>query len=323
MNYVFLLNYFAERKKATELELAIRDLEVPNGAKVEIHRTEYPGHAGELAADAARRYQSDAIVFACGGDGTVHEVANALAFGQTPMSVLPMGTGNDFARTVLPELYYNEPSKVIEAIENFEIRPVDLIRVDCYDELSNFLPDKSRYSVNITSFGLDTMVNAQAKEYIRKTNRNSFVRKNAYTIAILKCFIKGWDFQMKYSFELAGGKETAQGQMKFSLACICNGRYYGGGFNPSPQSLTDDGVLEVCLVEDLPRRKAIPLVGKYKKGKHLGNPLVSFYKVTSGVISSVDRNAQIHGNYDGEDFFAHQVRFEVIPDALPFAFFSI
>ncbi len=323
MNYVFLLNYFAERKKAAELEVAIRELETRDGVKVEIHRTEYPGHAGELASDAARKYQADAIVFACGGDGTVHEVANALAFGQTPMSVLPMGTGNDFARTVLSERYNRDPIQVISDIEKFDIRSVDLIRVDCYDEMSNFLPEKSRYSVNITSFGLDTMVNTQAKEYIQRTNRNGFIRKHAYTLAILKCFIKGWKFEMSYSFELAEGKETAQGRTDYCLACICNGQYYGGGFNPSPESRTDDGVLEVCLVADLPRRKAIPLVGKYKKGKHLGNPLVSFFRVTSGVISSTDRHTQIHGNYDGEDFYAHQVRFEVIPGALPFAFFSI
>ncbi|MDD3958653.1 MAG: hypothetical protein GX099_03440 [Clostridiaceae bacterium] len=323
MNYVFLLNYFAERKKAAELELAIRDFEARKGTKVEIHRTEYPGHAGELAAEAAGKFGSDAIVFACGGDGTVHEVANALAFGQTPMAVLPMGTGNDFARTILPEQYYHEPAKLIAFIENHEVRPLDLIRVDCYDETSNFLPEKSRYSVNITSFGLDTMVNAQAKEYIRKTNRNGFVRKHAYTIAILKCFIKGWKFKMNYSLELASGKGSAQGQMDYSLACICNGRYYGGGFNPSPHSNTDDGILEVCLVEDLSRHKAIPLIGKYKKGQHLGHPKCHFFTVTSGVISSTERHSQIHGNYDGEDFYAHQVRFEVIPDALPFAFFSI
>ncbi|MBN1891414.1 MAG: hypothetical protein JW780_01425 [Clostridiales bacterium] len=323
MNYVFLLNYFAERKKATDLERAIRDLEDSKGSKVEIHRTEYPGHAGELAAEAARKYQSDAIVFACGGDGTVHEVANALAFGQTPMSVLPMGTGNDFARTILPEQFFQNPAQVISVIENHEIRTLDLIRVDCYDDMSNFLPEISRHSVNITSFGLDTMVNTQAKEYIRKTNRNGLIRKNAYTLAILKCLIKGWDFKMNYSFELAEGKETAEGQVAFTLACICNGRYYGGGFFPSPLSEIDDGVLEVCIIEDLPRRKAIPLVGKYKKGQHLGHPKASFYKVTSGIISSTEKNAQIHGNYDGEDFYAHQVRFEVIPGALPFAFFSI
>lgn len=323
MRYVFLLNYFADKKKALELECAIREFEAAKDAKVEIHRTEYPGHAGELAAASAAKYQSDAIIFACGGDGTVHEVANALAFGQTPMSVLPMGTGNDFARSILPETYYRHPSKIIAAIENFELCHLDLIRVDCYDDDSVFLPEASRYSVNITSFGLDTMVNACAKEMIRKTNRNGFIRKNAYTLAILKCFIKGWRFTMNYSLELQHGKEKAEGKIQYCLACICNGQYYGGGFRPSPASKPDDGIIEVCIVEDLPRRQAIPLVNRYKKGQHFGHPKVMYYPVTSGIFSSADRGSRIHGNYDGEDFYAHQVRFEVIPGALPFAFFSI
>lgn len=323
MHYIFLLNYFANRKKAADLEKAILEFSAGNSKNIEICRTEYPGHAKELAAQFADRYRSEAIIFACGGDGTVHEVANALAFGQTPMAVLPMGTGNDFARSVLPKEYCDHPSLLISKIDQYEIKPVDLIRVDCFDSTATFLPDISRYSVNITSFGLDTKVNDTAKRMIQKTKRNGLIRKNAYTLAILKCFIQGWKFNMRYSFELSGKKESADGELNYCLSCICNGSYYGNGFCPAPQAKIDDGVLEVCLVEDLPRRKAIPLVGKYKKGMHFGHPKVHSYQVTSGVISSPDSQSKIRGNYDGEDFSAHQVRFEVIPGALPFAFFSI
>jgi diacylglycerol kinase family enzyme len=323
MHYIFLLNYFANRKKAADLEKAILEFSEGNNWDIQIHRTEYPGHAKELAAEFADRYRSEAIIFACGGDGTVHEVANALAFGQTPMSVLPMGTGNDFARSVLPKEYCDNPSLVISKINDYEIRPIDLIRVDCFDSNAKFIPETSKYSVNITSFGLDTMVNDTAKRMIQKTKRNGIIRKNAYTLAILKCFIQGWKFKMRYSFELAGRKESADGKLDFCLSCICNGSYYGNGFCPAPQAKVNDGVLEVCLVEDLPRRQAITLVDKYKKGKHFGHPKVHTYQVTSGVLSSLDSQEQIRGNYDGEDFSAHQVRFEVIPGALPFAFFSI
>lgn len=323
MHYVFLMNYFADRKKSSELEKAIHKLGEKREGRVHICRTEYAGHAKELAAEYSERFRSDAVIFACGGDGTVHEVANALAFGPTPMAVLPMGSGNDFARSVLPKEYCDHPARMIDRIDDYEVRSVDMIRVDCYDALSNYLPEMSRYSMNITSFGLDTMVNDIAQQIIKKTRRKSFFRKNAYTISILKCFITGWKFQMRYSFELADRKETADGQMKFCLSCVCNGSYYGNGFCPAPDAKIDDGILKVCLVEDISRGQALPLVSKYKKGELDGHPKMKTFQVTSGVFSSMDGNTDMRGNYDGEDFSANQIRFEVVPRAIPFAFFSI
>ena len=61
--------------------------------------TEFAGHASEVAGKAAK--EDGLLVIACGGDGTIHEVANSLAESKTPMAVIPLGTGNDFTRSVM------------------------------------------------------------------------------------------------------------------------------------------------------------------------------------------------------------------------------
>ncbi len=323
MHYVFILNYLADKKRVLETEKAILILKEKMEDFVHVHRTEYAGHAGVLAAKYADMYSENALVFACGGDGTVHEVANALVFRSTPMAVLPMGTGNDFARTVLPDLYNDQPHLLIERIEQFQVHPIDVIRVESLDAQGTLLPDSSRYSINITSFGLDTVIQSTAKNIIKSSGHTRLVRKNAYSIAILIHLIRGWNFKMKYKFTLAGNKGTAEGELPYCLAGVCNGEYYGNGFHPAPFAQIDDGILDVCLVENLPRRKAIPLISKYKKGTHTGNKKIHMFRVTGGVISSGVPGIQLQGNYDGEDFWGDEVRFEVVPGAIQFAFFSI
>lgn len=323
MHYVFIINYFADKKRISETEKAIIDLKQIMGDLVHVKRTEYPGHAGVIASEYAQLYGEDAIIFACGGDGTVHEVANALVFGSTPMAVLPMGTGNDFARSVLSKEYYNNPHLILSRIDKHDIRAIDVIRVESFDSLGNSLPMWSRYSINITSFGLDTMVQSTAKNITKSVRRARLIRKNAYSIAVLVCLIRGWNFKMKYSFVLSDREETVEGEIAYSLAGICNGQYYGNGFHPAPDARLDDGILDVCLVEDLPLRKAIPLISRYKKGTHTSHPKIHTFRVKSGVVSAPDSSLQLQGNYDGEDFWGNQVRFEVVPSAVRFAFFSI
>lgn len=323
MHYVFIMNYFADKKRISDAEKAIEDLKKAKGDLVHVVKTEYAGHAGVIAAEYADRYGEDAIIFACGGDGTVHEVSNALVFRKTPMAVLPMGTGNDFARSVLPKEYCDKPHLLISRIDSYEIRPVDVIRVESYDDKGVLVPEWSQYSINLTSFGLDTLVQAAAKNITKKARHTKIIRRNSYSLAIVACILRGWDFKMKYSFVLADEPETVEGSLAYILVAVCNGQYYGNGFHPAPQAKLDDGVLDVCLVEDLPLRKALPLVARYKKGTHLSHPQIHSYRVTSGEISIVNGDKQLQGNYEGEDFWGSQVRFEVVPAAVPFAFFSI
>ena len=71
---------------------------------------------------------------------------------------------------------------------------------------------------------------------------------------------------MRYTIETVqpdGSHQEVSGTSSFILAAICNGRFYGGGYNPAPQALLDDGKLTFCLVDDLPLRRIIQLLPNY------------------------------------------------------------
>ena len=90
-------------------------------------------------------------------------------------------------------------------------------------------------------------------------------------------------------------------------------------FSKYPLAKVDDGALEVCIAASVTRLRAIRLLSLYKAGRHTTCKEVKTFKVTSGVITSDDPSFQLQGNYDGEDFFGHRIRFEVFPEALNLA----
>jgi diacylglycerol kinase family enzyme len=322
MHYAFIINYFADKKRLEPAQAEIAKLQSRLPGYVFSHVTEYPGHARELAAQYAERFGPDVLVLSCGGDGTVHEISNALVNTDTPMAVIPLGTGNDFARSTLSAEHYQNPHLIVANIESCSYRRIDMMKVSVFDEKGNELPESNRYSVNITSFGLDTMIQAEAKRIVA-THRNSrFYRKNAYTLSIISCLVKGWDYKMKYRVNLVSG-ETVEDEISYCLACIGNGRYYGKGFNPTPEGNLDDGILEAVIVEDMPLYKVLPLIPKYKKGTLTSHSHVRRYQMNSIRISSPDSSKPLKGNYEGEDFSGATVQIDVAAGALGFAFFSI
>ena len=99
MKKLFIVNSRAESKALARFKTAYFDYSAGNESDTRVVYTEFAGHAGEVASKAAS--EEDLLVIACGGDGTIHEVANALAESATPLAVIPLGTGNDFTRSVM------------------------------------------------------------------------------------------------------------------------------------------------------------------------------------------------------------------------------
>ncbi|MBR3058136.1 MAG: hypothetical protein IKG93_09270 [Clostridiales bacterium] len=319
MQYVFIVNANIHKKQRKAFEKTILSFPKDLRSKTIVKFTRYEHHAEKLAIAFSERYGSECIIFACGGDGTVHEIANALAFRSSPMGVIPLGTCNDFVRTLYSAEACKNPLSILKRLESPEIRPVDMLRIDSYDALGNHLPIWSRYSLNIASMGLDTLVQAKAKQMVAKHPKSMFYRKNAYSLAAVSCLLAGWRYKMDYAIELENGEIMEKKNVRYSLVSICNGRYYGGGFCPAPNAEIDDGVLDVCLVDHMTRTKAFSQLLKYKKGHHVGQPGFTMYRSTSGIFSSLDSNFQLQGNYDGEDFFGHKIRYEIVPKAIRIA----
>jgi YegS/Rv2252/BmrU family lipid kinase len=259
--------------------------------------TDRAGHGAELAAEFALHHGAQGIVVACGGDGTAHEIAQALLGTETALAILPLGTGNDFARAFLSSLNLDQ---LLSRIAQPQIRPIDLLEVN------------GRMSLNITSFGFDTRVQALMMAINRRLR---WLRSMSYPLAIAISLFGNRTFTC--SCALDGGLRQ---DVHYILAALCNGRYYGGGFNPAPQASVEDGTIEWVQIDPLSLPRILGLISKYKQGRHVGDPAVHSRSVKEGHLWAAPGQALL-GNIDGELFEAAEIRFKVVPSAIRFAFF--
>jgi len=304
--YLFIINPKAGRKDSNELTKQIMTAfsGKPGAPACEVIWTDRAGHATELAALFAGEKGSSGVVFACGGDGTAREVANGLVGTAAAMSILPVGTANDFARAVLPGL---DTAAILARAEKPVIHPIDVIMAN------------GEICLNIASLGFDTRVQRRAS---KMNNRCRFLGGLSYPLAILLTLFGQRQYRMHYRFEIvddSGAIGVVEQDATYILAAICNGRYYGGGFNPAPQASQEDGLLDICLVDSLPLREILPLIPKYKKGTHIGHPAVHCWKAKAGQIRF--QTERLLGNFDGEIFESETLDFQVMPKALRFAFY--
>ncbi len=317
--YIFIISGRADTKSLRTLETALAAIPADIRTHFEFRYTEYPGHAGDIAREVSDKFGSRVTVVSCGGDGTINEVCNSLAFTSTPLICLPFGTGNDLSKTIYgmktPDL-----KSSLESLDLFKAKSIDLIRVDSFDAMGNHLPMWSRYCVNVASIGLDTKVQAAAKSMVLAKPKSRYVRKTAYIKSAFAAITKDRASNFSYKLELDTGDTYESESSVNTLISICNGKFYGDGFCPAPNAKLDDGIANVCAVDDVKFGRALNLIMRYRFGKHEGKQGIHSFKTTSGIITSSDPSYQLQGNYDGEDFYGHRIRFEVCPDALKMCF---
>lgn len=185
--------------------------------------TEAPGHATELAAAAVADGNRRVVV--AGGDGTMCEAVEGLhRAGGGELAILPLGTGNDGARTLgVP----HDLEAAARAIVDGRCRPVDLIRVG------------DRYVLNAIGVGLTGDINDRAVKI-------KWVRGIAvYLLAAL------WSL-FRYRMQLVRmvtDEHSYEGTML--ILAVHGGPTTGGGFALTPNAVIDDGLLDACLVEEV------------------------------------------------------------------------
>ena len=132
MKYVFIINPIAGNKDKSRIMSRIQSTFRQLDDEMIIEETRCQGDAARIAAAYAEKYGKDCVVVSCGGDGTVHEIANGLAGPDTPMMLLPLGTGNDFAKKIYGAKKINVEN-VIKAFGlyngklRYDVKPIDLI----------------------------------------------------------------------------------------------------------------------------------------------------------------------------------------------------
>jgi YegS/Rv2252/BmrU family lipid kinase len=316
VKYIFIINPIAgnddKQKIFSRIKSAFRQID----DEMIIEETHAQGDAKDIAKRYSQQYGSDCVIVSCGGDGTVHEIANGLAGTDTPMMILPLGTGNDFAKKV----YGNKKINVENVIKSFgfyngklsyEVKPIDLIDYN------------GEKCINVMSYGLDTKVETIGRQIAGKV---PFLGHQAYNIAVLPVLTKPLHYSIAYDI-VCYDKETneeyrmSSDDKDYALFAICNASYYGGGYCPAPNSVLDDGLLDFVLLDGLSLVKAIPLIPKYSDGilTEKDSPKIHMGYMKSGRIWSTDSNALL-GNCDGENFDYTEVNFKVEQKSLKLCF---
>lgn len=226
--------------------------------RVNVVATEYPGHATELAQQAAAA--GETLVFAAGGDGTQGEVATGLAHTDTIMATLPIGTGNSLAKELLtPRPTRTQPDRLLDAAEALyrgAVHSADLGQCD-----------DGRYWLLWSSVGIDSFLVNQIEPRTKRFKRlgaAGYVLKGAYWVPRLP------QWQLRVEID---GKEIS-GEYLFAIVSNC--RLFGGGvLELSPGALYDDGWFEVWLFPGSSSRELALRVWQVFSGAHLEDKQVT------------------------------------------------
>lgn len=291
MKHLFIVNPTAGGRDKTEtVARRVEELFRNRSDKYEIYVTKAAMDAPEKIRRAAMDGEHLRI-YACGGDGTFNEcVCGAAGLENAAVCPYPTGTGNDFCRMFGPEQdLYRDLSALVEGWEH----PIDLIECN------------GRYSANICSVGIDARIGTQVHNY---SHIPLIGGATGYVVSTVMNVIKGINRNMRIS----SGGFKAEGM--HALVCACNGRFYGGGFNPSLDARPDDGIMDVFVIKEVNVLTLIKLIGLYATGRADEMPEYATHLRTDRIDISFDEDNVI--NIDGEAVFAREARLRLVPGAL-------
>jgi diacylglycerol kinase (ATP) len=221
--------------------------------------------------------------------GTAYEVLNGLQ-DQVPMAIIPAGTGNDYYR-MLGYTKKDIKSIIKETVEG------KVVKTDY--GLAN-----DRRFLNMMALGLDAEANQVAQDLGKKL---PIPRSLVYAISALFVIVR----PRRINLELEINGETII--QKSLLIAIMNGRWYGGGFQPTPMASIQDGLLDVCLVADVSFLRMIQLLPKYFKGTHVNEPEVKFYRSNQFELKT-EKLCSV--SCDGETNKQDRIVFKLVKDGL-------
>lgn len=309
LQFLFVISSKAGRRDINALTLQIRSAYQKAGLSnaLRISVTTEKGHLAKLAKAFAERYEERAVVYVCGGDGSLNEAAEVLQNSKAALGVIPTGTANDFAKM----LYHKESLDAILAASTApRFQRMDLLRLRYTQEEE----EVHRICLNVLSFGLDSTV---LKNTYRMMKRFPHGGRFLYFASVLYSIFGKRDTDIRIHRNNADGS-AVQTEKTVTLCALCNGGYYGNGFHPAPNADLTDGYADLVYVTRLGFWELLPLVLRYHKGTHTTYPKVHMAKTVSGVLESPN-GTPLLGNYDGFLFETTRLRYEILPGVLRLA----
>lgn len=275
MKHIFIINSFTTKEKTNELKEKI---------KTYCHnkKIDYIIEVNSLETsteEIVKKYKNNNyIIIGIGGDGIINRILNGIMNTKNILGFIPYGTGNDFYKSVKKEI-------------KEEITPIDVAKIN------------NKYFINTSCFGIDADV-ANNKNIVKT---KLIPKKQKYNIALIYTFFK---YKCR---ELEVEVNNEKYNDLYTTIAICNGSYYGSGYNIAPISDLQDSLLDVYLVPKLNKLSMIKLILKMKKGKHQDSDKLKYFKTNKITLKSPKK---ITCNIDGEELTDDTFNIELIPKGI-------
>lgn len=284
------------------------DLRVHFGA-FQVAFTKKQGDGTEIAKTAAENGRE--FIIACGGDGTINEIANGIMQAgntESEMGVFPSGTGGDFRRTIgLP----SEAREAAKALRNGVTKKIDIGKVSFVNHKDE---EGSRFFLNVASFGLSASINERVKS-------NSLLKwipfggsikgKAKFAYSTLQEVL-----ELEYKLVKVKTDEKEDNSLQTLNFCVCNARFFGGGMKIAPDARINDGFFDLVNIGDINTARILLNGYRLYNGSHLELPEVKSTLVKKIEVAAVNENEVINIETDGELPGKLPASFEILPNAL-------
>ncbi len=238
-----------------------------NGLNFKVCTTSHQGEAVELAQKAADNGAE--LIVSVGGDGTVNEIVNGIMKSKNdpPLGIIPLGWANDFIKSFILHSDIMEACKILV---RGKIKKIDIGIIN-----------EKIYFANICGVGFDAEVAQLANRMKSKHPNLHILSAFVYVFATVKKLLSPFScHNVKIKFD---GQEI---HSKILFIAISNGKFYGGRFKITPEAILDDGLFEVCVVEEMGRLKYLMSIPKVFKGTHGSIKGINFYRAKEIIIKS-------------------------------------
>ena len=264
----------------------VTDTLAERGIPFTSEKSEYAGNATELAKAAVENGAKKIVVL--GGDGTIREVACAMMNTGVPLGIISCGTGNDIIRALqIP----NDPLLALDIALNGQVRDMDAAMAN---DLLYF---------NVAGFGFDVDVLRYVEIYKKRMKNGSL----AYMRGLLTALLHLNSRKTKISWP--------EGSMEAQVLIIAagNGTHFGGGMKVTPKADPFDGLLDICIINNVSKLNAYLILPKFLKGEHLTTKYVTYFKTTE--LTAVCEPASLL-DVDGDILPGTPVTFKILPKSI-------
>lgn len=269
--------------------------------------TKGPGDGVDLARRSA--IEGRGLIIACGGDGTINEIANGIITSETDceLGIFPSGTGGDFRRTLgIP----TELREAARSLKEGRTEPIDVGRVT-YRNFEG--EEESRYFLNVSSFGLAAAIIERVKtsSSMNWLPLDSVRGRASFALSTLQEVVGIGTTNVRVKID--DGEEKRLSTVNF---CIANARYFGGGMMIAPEAKLNDGFLDVINIGDINTAKIILNAYTLYRGTHLDLPEVADTLAKRVEARPMNDSEEVHLEVDGELLGMLPATYEVVPGAL-------